>query len=84
MSYRTCGTIPPCVEYSNTYKDLMRFLPKGCLGQGMVEAIPGGWSPISAMRAAVDQACTRSVLPYWAATEAFLEHISPMSDPDTL
>ncbi len=72
------------VPVRKTHSDLMRFRPKGCLGQGMVAGMEGGWSPISAMRAAVDQACTRSFLPCWAATKAFLLHTSPMSDPDTL
>ena len=44
----------------------------------------GGWSPISAIKAAVDHAWIKSVLPNWEAIAAFLEQISLMSEPDTL
>lgn len=58
------------------HRDLMRLRPKGCRGHGMVEAVIGGWSPISAIRAAVDHAWTKSVLPNWEAIAAFLEQMS--------
>lgn len=58
--------------------------PKGCLGHGMVAAVMGGWSPISAIKAAVDHAWIKSVLPNWAAIAAFFEQMSLMSEPDTL
>ena len=36
------------------------------------------------MRAAVDQACSRSIRPLWAAAEPLTAHNSARSDPVTL